>query len=102
MKCPKCGNKVDDLEMKCMSCGLDLVNVDKDYGEKTIGLGIVNIVQLIAFIVIGIISIINKQTINGLIYIAIGIISYIFIKGFSDIIDLLNSIDDKINNIISK
>lgn len=97
MKCPRCGNKIDDLEMKCMYCGMDLKRLDKNYGEKTIGLGIVNVLQLICFIILSIVSFMEEQVSQGFIYIAIGVITHFFIKGFSDVIDLLNSINNKLD-----
>lgn len=67
------------------------------YGEKTVYLRFINYLQLIGLFIMGMINLSNEQITVGVIYMVVGVVSFFFIKGFSDIIDLLDSINNKIN-----
>ena len=70
---------------------------EKEGLEKSIFIRVINIFQLTIFIVAGLLNWDNEHPLNGLIYIAIGIVLVVFIKGFADIIDLLDSINNKLD-----
>lgn len=57
----------------------------------------INILQLIGFMIMAIVSWNAEETLQGFIYLMIGLVVFAFIKGFADIIDLLDSINDKID-----
>lgn len=103
MKCKNCGKEVTETNKMCPSCGTILcddkttISNDKTAAEsKTILLGIVGILLLIGCIGLGIYYMSEEETSKGIVYILSGIISFVFIKGFSDMIDLLDSINKKI------
>ena len=64
--------------------------------NKTSFLKIINFLQLIGFIIMAIMCWTTEETIQGFVYLIIGLIIFAFIKGFIDIIDLLTSINDKL------
>lgn len=107
MNCPKCHSKVSELDERCPNCGLNFEEYEEEQTEedeeqeygKTTTLRIINIIQLIAFIIVGFINWLsnNESALNGFIYIGIGIILFVFIKGFADIIELLSSINQKLD-----
>ena len=108
MKCPNCNQETSELEEKCKNCGINFEEYEKthkeknenefEYGGKTVFLNFINVVQLIGFIIIAIISY-NKGEIGfAVLYIIIGTITFAFIKGFANIIDLLDSINQKMDN----
>lgn len=104
MKCPKCGNSISELDEKCSKCGLvfDEYEESKETEEnednsKTLLLKIINAIQLIGCIIIAIVFLSNEQTLIGIIFFFSGIVLYAFIKGFTNIIDLLDSINNKLN-----
>lgn len=70
--------------------------IESEESTKTTFIKIINILQLIGFIIIAIINWSNEETLQGFIYIGIGLVMFAFIKGFSDIIDLLSEINSKI------
>lgn len=72
--------------------------IESEESTKTTFIKIVNILQLIGFIVIAIIDWSNEETLQGFIYIGIGLVIFAFIKGFIDIINLLDNINNKIGN----
>ncbi len=65
--------------------------------SKTIFIKIINAVQLISCLIMTIISWNEEETLQGFIYFGVGLVLFAFIKGFTDIIDLLNNINKKIN-----
>ena len=65
---------------------------------KTTLLKTINFLQLIGFIIMAIISWNAEETLQGFIYLMIGFVTFAFIKGFADIIDLLDSINDKLDD----
>ena len=104
MKCPNCGEKIDEFTEICPHCKINLdeyennqENYTSDEGSKTTLLKIINWVQLIICIIAAIIGFSNNQPTSGIIYILVGIITFAFIKGFYNIIDLLDSINEKLD-----
>lgn len=65
-----------------------------EYGAKTKAIRIIDALQLIICIFSGIIHI-SDNTFIGIMYIVISIVVFFLIKGFSDMIDLLDSINYK-------
>ena len=105
IKCPICGKEVSELDDKCPYCGLYFDDFEEqkidnmeDTTNKIILLKIINYIQLIGFIILGIINFNSENILLGIIYIVIGLVLFAFIKGFSDIIDLLDSINNKIQS----
>ena len=105
MKCPRCGEKIDELTEVCPNCKLKLNDYDneneeeeEDFSEsKTKLLKAINWLQLALCIIASIYFFSNNQTMTGFIWIIAGIIAFAFIKGFYNIIDLLDSINDKLD-----
>ena len=104
MKCPNCGGKIDEFTEVCPHCKINLDEYEnnqddntKDSDNKTILLKIINWIQLIICIIVAIMCFSNNQVTSAIIYILVGIISFAFIKGFYNIIDLLDSINEKLN-----
>lgn len=107
MKCPKCNKEVSELEEKCTSCGLNFEehenqketkeNEEFEYGNKTVFLRFVIGIQLIACIIGAIVLWSNEETGLGFIVLFGGIIAAAFLKGFTDIIDLLDNINNRLN-----
>lgn len=99
MKCPRCQTKVNELDKKCPICGLDFEQFEpeSDSATKTKGLAVINVIQLISCIIMAITNLGNGENLKGFIFLTSGIIIFFFIKGFADIIDLLDSINDKLN-----
>lgn len=69
---------------------------NRENEDKTIFLRIINAIQIIACIIVAIISFSNEEIINGIIMLIIGFVIFAFIKGFKDIIELLDSINNKL------
>lgn len=105
MKCPNCNKNVSELDEKCPICGLNFDKYEEDNKTtedetsftKTAFIKIINILQIIGFIIMAIIAWNNEEILQGFIYVVIGLVIFAFIKGFSDIIDLLDSINDKLD-----
>lgn len=85
MKCPKCGSDVSEYE-----------NKQEEKEDKTIFLRIINAIQIITCIIIAIVSFVNEEIGNGFIIFIIGFVTFAFIKGFQDIIELLDNINNKL------
>lgn len=117
MKCQSCGNEVMGLNQKCPVCGTALYSNTRDITNKkeynttksnitetksetsrTVLLAIIGILSLLSCIGLGIYFITEENIFTGVIYILAGIISFAFIKGFTDIIDLLDNINKKLDN----
>ena len=103
MRCPKCNKKISELDEKCPYCGISFEDYEQqnpiEYEteeNKTIFLKVINYIQLVIFIITGIINLSSGQMAIGSICIATGLVIFAFIKGFTDIIDLLNSINEKL------
>lgn len=100
MNCPNCSHKVIELDEKCPNCGTDLSQYEETNAEtkiySTTLITIINVLQLICFIVIGIVNMANENVFIGFVFWLIGIILYAFINGFASIIKLLNEINNKI------
>ena len=71
-------------------------NKEREDEDKTIFLRIINAVQIIACIIVAIISFSNEEIANGIIMLVVGFVIFAFIKGFKDIIELLDSINSKL------
>lgn len=69
---------------------------NRENEDKTIFLRIINAIQIIACIIVAIISFSNEEIINGIIMLIIGFVIFAFIKGFKDIIELLDNINNKL------
>ena len=65
--------------------------------KKTTGISIINKVQVIISFIVGIVFMVVESTILGIIIWIISIIIAVFLKGFTDIIDLLDSINNKLD-----
>lgn len=102
MKCPKCGSNISELDEICPKCNINLDDYEKqiekenETEDKTILLRIINLVQIIACMIIAIILWTNEEIVNGIAMLVVGFVIFAFIKGFSDIIDLLESINNKL------
>ncbi len=103
MKCPNCGEKIDELMEVCPKCKINFEdyeeneeNQDEDEPRKTFLLKTINAIQIIGFFISAFISFANEETMMGFILLTCGIITFAFIKGFADIIDLLTSINNKL------
>lgn len=111
MKCPKCNEEIAKFSDICPKCKIDIFEYKKNITEKdnkdmgrekfsstkTTSLKWINILQLFGFLVASFISFsMEGNKLQGIIYLAIGLIIFAFIKGFSDIIDLLDEINNKI------
>ena len=106
MKCPRCKNNVSELDETCPRCGLifdeyeeteQKVQEDDEEKSKTILLKIINIIQLIGCIIFAIVYWSNEEILIGFVFLFGGIILYAFIKGFTNIIDLLDDINYKLD-----
>lgn len=104
MKCPKCNKEVSELEEKCTFCGLNFEeyesqkeNENPEYADKTIFLRFIIGVQVIGCIIGAIILWNNEETGLGFIVLFGGLIAAACTKGFTDIIDLLDNINNKLN-----
>ena len=104
MKCPICKEPVNELDDICPNCKSNFDEYERSntsnhasYEDRTIAIRFINALQLIGFIIAGIILLVGEKIGQGFICISIGIISYFFIRGFADIIDLLDSINDKLD-----
>lgn len=71
-------------------------NKEREDEDKTIFLRIINALQIIACIIVAIISFSNEEIANGIIMLIVGFVIFAFIKGFKDIIELLDSINNKL------
>lgn len=72
------------------------MNEEKE--DKTMLLRVLNAIQILGSLIGAIILWSNEEILMGFIVLAIGIITLAFIKGFQDIIELLDSINNKITN----
>lgn len=105
MKCPNCNREVSELDEKCPICGLNFEEYENkekenkkaefEYGCKTVFIRFINGLQLICCIVMAFINWSDEQGILGFTFLFSGIVLFAFIKGFADIIDLLDSINHK-------
>lgn len=103
MKCPKCGANITELNEICPKCNTRLDEYEEEQEiqeerneDKTIFLRIINAVQIMACIIVAIISFSNEEIANGIIMLIVGFVIFAFIKGFKDIIELLDSINNKL------
>lgn len=69
---------------------------EKENSDKTFILKLINVLQIIACLIISILFFYNEKTIQGAITLIITFILFAFINGFTDIIELLDSINKKI------
>ena len=64
--------------------------------DKTILLRIVNALQFLICMISGVVLWSSGEVGTGLIVFVVGFVTLVFIKGFQDIIDLLNNINNKL------
>ena len=69
---------------------------EEENSDKTFILKLINVLQIIACIIISILFFYNEEVIKGVITLIITFILFAFINGFTDIIELLDSINKKI------
>lgn len=69
---------------------------EEENEDKTIFLRIINAIQIITCIIVAIISFVDEKIANGVIILIIGFVTFAFIKGFQDIIELLDNINNKL------
>lgn len=69
---------------------------EEENSDKTFILKLINVLQIIACIIISILFFYNEEAIKGVITLIITFILFAFINGFTDIIELLDSINKKI------
>lgn len=102
MKCPKCNKEISELDEKCSRCGINLEEyecqeeTEIEQESKTALIKFINIIQILGCIIGAIILWSNEELGIGFIILVIGVIAFAFIKGFQDIIDLLDNINNKI------
>lgn len=107
MKCPKCKKEVSELDEKCKYCGIDFEKYEQEEAQeeiqeeiaednKTFLIKIINTIQVIACIIISIVFFSDENIIEGIIILIISFVIFTFIKGFQNIIELLDNINRKI------
>lgn len=107
MKCPNCSTEIEKFADICPNCKIDIFeygktkdknqsSIQKFSSTKTTLLKWINILQIFGLLIATIISCQDGKGFQGLMYLLIGIISFAFIKGFTDIIELLDNINEKI------
>lgn len=64
--------------------------------DKTMLLRIINALQFLICMIAGVVLWVSGEVGIGLIVFVAGFVTLVFIKGFQDIIDLLNSINNKL------
>ena len=64
--------------------------------DKTFFLRIVSTLQIIACIIVAIVSFADGKIVNGVMILIVGFVVFAFINGFKDIIELLDSINNKL------
>lgn len=69
---------------------------EEENSDKTFILKLINVLQIIACIIISVLFFYNEEAIKGAIALIITFILFAFINGFTDIIELLDSINKKI------
>ena len=69
---------------------------NKENEDKTIFLRVINAIQIIASVIVAIMFFSNEQISNGIITLILGFVIFAFIKGFEDIIELLDSINNNL------
>lgn len=106
MKCSNCGANISELDEICPKCKINLDEYEEknqeeedfDKSDKTIFLKIINVVQILGCLIGAIILWSNEEIGIGFVILAVGFVSFAFVKGFQDIIELLDSINNKITN----
>ncbi len=108
MKCPNCGEEVEELEENCPKCKINFDDFEKkqkqtseedneENASKTNFLKTINVLQIVGCGIGTLVAWSNEKVLEGFILIIISIVAFAFIKGFYDIIDLLDSINDKLD-----
>lgn len=64
--------------------------------DKTILLRIINAIQIFACLISSVFFLINNEIIKGIMILIIGFVLLAFLKGFQDIIELLDKINNKL------
>lgn len=108
MKCPNCGEEVEELEQNCPKCKINFEDFEKNQkrlleehneenASKTTFLKTINVLQIVSCGIGTLVAWSNEKVLEGFLLIIISIVVFAFIKGFYDIIDLLDSINDKLD-----
>lgn len=97
MLCPKCKNEVSDFDTKCTVCETEIFNSKEESKDKTILLRIINAIQIISCMILAFVFLIQENIVLAIAILFGGFITFAFIKGFSDIIELLDKINNKLN-----
>lgn len=107
MKCPNCGANVDELAETCPNCKINFDDFEKNQkrllGEetednsKTNLLKAINGLQVAGCGIGALVAWSNELVLTGFLIIIGSIITFAFLKGFYDIIDLLDSINNKLD-----
>lgn len=107
MKCPNCGANVNELEETCPNCKINFDEYEKSQkqlsgeetedGSKTNLLKAINGLQVAGCGIGALVAWANELVLTGFLLIAGSVITFAFLKGFYDIIDLLDSINDKLD-----
>ena len=104
MKCPNCGVNVNELEETCPKCKINFDEYEKEHGgnsktddSKTTLLKAINGLQVAGCGIGALVAWANELVLTGFLLIVGSIITFAFLKGFYDIIDLLDSINDKMD-----
>ena len=64
--------------------------------DKTILLRIINAIQIFACLIFSVFFLINNEITKGIMILIIGFVLLAFLKGFQDIIELLDKINNKL------
>lgn len=113
-KCPFCGYEIKPIAKDvCKKCGKQGGNYfegmceecynkmyenkeENENPDRTIFLRIINAIQVVACIIIAIISFANGEIGSGIMLLIVGFVAFAFVKGFVDIIELLDNINNKL------
>lgn len=104
MRCSNCGANISELDEICPKCKINLDEYEKknqeqesiDKEDKTMLLRIINVIQIFGCLIGAIILWSNEEIGMGFVIFAVGVVTFAFIKGFKDIIELLDDINNKL------
>lgn len=71
--------------------------IDNQEDNKSGIIRLINIVQFVGIIILAMYFATNDEKFYAIISIIVGIVLFVFVKGFADIIDLLDSINNKLD-----
>ncbi len=101
MKCPKCSSSISELDEICPKCNAKLEEYEDEKEmeineDKTIFLRVFNAIQIIACVIVSIVLFSNEEIGYAITTFVAGFVLFVFVKGFKDIIELLDSINQKL------